>query len=721
MRQIVQDRGKGRLRILEVPDPVATPGQVVIATETSLISAGTERMVRDLARKSLLQKAKERPDQVRRVIQKLRQEGLVKTYRQVRTQLDEAMPLGYSSSGVVLACGDGVQGIRPGDRVASNGHHAEVVSVPRNLCAVVPDGVSHEQAAFTVLGAIALQGVRLAGLGLGETAFVIGLGLVGQLTVALMHAAGCRVIGTDPDAGRCELARRMGAAVARGDVNAAEVVELTRGLGADVVLITAGTPSDQPVVLAGGAVRKKGRVVVVGAVGMNLPRQPYFESEAELVVSCSYGPGRYDPEYEERGRDYPAAYVRWTEQRNFEAVLGLMASGRLDVDPLVSHRFEIAEAEAAYDLIDRGDEPYLGIILRYPGSEHRRPTRRIELRAGANDGRPGLGFLGAGAFARSVLLPAFGRVADRLEPRVLCSAGGLSAADAAAGSDFQAVVSDENEVFSDPSVAAVVIATRHHLHARQVLRAVKAGRHVFVEKPLARTVEEIAEIEAALEELGSDAPLVMVGFNRRFSPAAVVVRDFLAGAGTPLTVSVRFNAGRLPTEHWTQDLEVGGGRIVGEACHAIDLATYLVGAPPVRVFAEAVGGPESPAIVDDQCFITLRHADGSVSSIAYLAGGDKAFPKERVEVIGGGRVAVIDDFREVVTVLAGRTRRNRFLQQDKGHRQEVERFAAAVSEGGPAPIPWSDLRSVSLAAILAVRSLREGVPFEVPARLRLDQ
>lgn len=714
MHQIVQDRGKGRLRILEVPDPVATAGRVVIANAASIISAGTEGAVRDLARKSLLQKARERPDQVRRVLQKLRQEGLIETVRQVRSKLDEPMPLGYSSAGVVLACGAGVQGIRPGDRVASNGPHAGVVSVPRNLCAVVPGGVGFEEAAFAVLGSIALHGIRLAQTGLGETVFVIGLGLVGQIAVALAAAAGCRVIGTDLDAARCELALRMGAVVADVGLEADRVRALTSGLGADAVLIAAGTPSDEPIALAGEVVRKKGRVVVVGAVGMNIPRRPYYDTEAELLVSCSYGPGRYDPSYEEQGHDYPAPYVRWTEQRNLAAILDLMSGGRLDVRPLISHRFTIEEAGAAYDLIDRDDEPYLGIVLRYPEAERQAPERNIDLRSVAERGRVGVGFLGVGSFGRSVLLPAFSRVTDRLDPRVLCSARGLSATDAADGVDVTRVTSDEEDVFSDPTVKAVVIATRHDLHGRQTLRAVETGRHVFVEKPLALTLREIAAIENALAAPRDGAPIVMVGYNRRFSPAAQEVRSFVKDIEGPLTASFRFNAGWISSDHWTQDEMVGGGRLIGEACHAIDLLTFLIGSPPVRVFAECIGGPSAPAVTDDQCFITLRHADGSVSSVAYLAGGDKAFPKERVEVFGGGRVAVIDDFREVISVTGGRTKRNRNLQQDKGHRQEVESFADAVARGGEAPIPWRDLRAVSVASILAVRSLREGVPFEVP-------
>jgi predicted dehydrogenase/threonine dehydrogenase-like Zn-dependent dehydrogenase len=719
MQQIVQNIRHGKLSLVDVPDPIATPGQVVIANVASVVSAGTEKVLRELAQKSLLQKARSRPDHVRRVLEKLRQEGVFKTLESVRGKLADPMALGYSSSGVVLACGAGAQNFKPGDRVASNGPHAGVVSVARNLCAHVPQGVSHEQAAFAVIAAIALQGVRLGKVGLGDTAFVIGLGIVGQIAVSLLKAAGCRVISTDLDSARCDLALRMGADTARPKMSAQDVVDLTRGLGADAVFIAAATSSDGPVTVAGEAARKKGRVVVIGSVGMAVPREPYFKREIELVVSCSYGPGRYDPIYEEQGLDYPAPYVRWTEQRNIQAVLDFMAAGQLDVSPLVTHRFKIELARAAYELIENGAEPFLAIVLEYPEAEQERAVRRIELRApaAATSGAVGVGVIGAGSFARGVLIPAIDKIRHKLQPRVLCSAKGLSAADQGERLGFETATTDEDAVYADPNVGALFIVTQHHLHARQVLKGIEAGKHVFVEKPLGLTIEEIVQIEQALLESNEATPIVMVGFNRRFSPAARELRQAFADVTAPLTVSVRFNAGAIAPDHWTQSDEVGGGRIVGEACHAIDLATFLTGSVPVRVFAESIGGAECPAVTDDQCFITLRHANGSISSIGYLAGGDRAFPKERVEVFGGGRVGLIDDFREVVTVTGGRTRRKKKMQQDKGHRAEIERFAEAVTAGGPAPIPWKEIRAVSLASILAVRSLREGMPLEIPGEL----
>ncbi|MFN3486618.1 MAG: Gfo/Idh/MocA family oxidoreductase, partial [Planctomycetota bacterium] len=500
-----------------------------------------------------------------------------------------------------------------------------------------------------------------------------------------------------------------GAERAAPEVDAREVLARTRGLGADAVLLTASTPSDGPVALAAEAVRPRGRVVAIGAVGLNLPRRPFYFKEAELVVSKSYGPGRYDPEYEERGRDYPPAYVRWTEQRNIQAILDLMASGRLNVAALTTHRFPIEKAEDAYDLVKRAEARSLGILLEYPPGEI---SPSVCLRTVPSDERPAAAFLGAGQFARAVLLPRL-RELGSLRLKILCSPGSLSAADAAGKFGFEEVTTDEDYALGDPEVKVVFIATRHDQHARLAARALKAGKHVFVEKPLAIRPEEIDLIEEALRSAPSPAPILMVGFNRRFSPAARAVREFFRDAAAPLTASVRFNAGPVPPGHWTQDPGVGGGRLVGEACHAIDLVSYLIGAPPVRVFAESIGGPAAPAVTEDQCFLTLRHADGSVSSVAYLAGGDRGLPKERVEVFGGGRAAVIDDFREVLFSSGGKLRRDRRWRQDKGHRTEFEIFADVVRRGGDAPIAWEELRAVSLASLLAVRSLREGVPFDV--------
>lgn len=711
MQQVVQNLRSGALRVAVVPDPVVQPGHLLIANVRSLVSAGTEKSVMDLARKSLLGKARERPDQVRRVLQKIRAEGFWATWQSVKQRLDEGMKMGYASAGVVLACGHGVHGFQVGDRVASNGPHAGVVCIPKHLCARVPDSVPFDQAAFTVLGAIALQGVRLARVSLGDTAYVIGLGLLGQITVALLKAAGCRVVGTDPDASKCALALTLGAEAAAPDLGADAVRGRTSGQGADAVLITASTPSSGPVELAAEAVRAKGRIVSVGVVGLELPRRPLFFKEAEFVVSCSYGPGRYDPEYEDRGRDYPFGHVRWTEQRNMQAVLDLMASGRLDLSPLVTHHFPIAQAESAYQMIEEGKERYLAILLDYPEGEARQQQPSIQLKAAPARKGVGIGCLGSGGFARAVLLPALAGIPD-VRLRSVCSAGGLSAAESAEKLGFEVATTDEAALLADPAVNLVVISTRHDQHAQQVVRALGAGKHVFVEKPLALTLDEVAQVEAALAATGGKQ-LLLVGFNRRFAPATEALRGHFAGVSTPLTISVRFNAGAIPAEHWIQSDEVGGGRLIGEACHAIDLATRLAGSPPVRVFAESVGGEGAGAPTDDQAFLTLRHANGTISSVAYLAGGDRAFPKERVEVFGGGRVGVIDDWRAVTTAAGGRLKTSKARGQDKGHKAELVALISAIKDGGAAPIPWAELRAVSVASVLAVQSLREGLPFDV--------
>jgi predicted dehydrogenase/threonine dehydrogenase-like Zn-dependent dehydrogenase len=717
MKQVIQNVRHGGLSIATLPTPSIQPDQLLIANRFSLISAGTERSARELAKKSLIAKAKDRPDHVKRVLEKARNEGLWNTIRQVREKLDDPMPMGYCAAGVVLACGRSVSAFKPGDLVASNGGHAEVVSVGKNLCAKIPEGVDCDQATFAVLGAIAMQAVRLSKVTLGETALVVGLGLVGQITVALLKAAGATVIGTDLDPAKCELAKQMGASEAKVGIRADQVATLTGGLGADVVLITASTKSNAPIDLAAHAVRQKGRVVLVGVVGLELDRRPFYFKEAEFVVSCSYGPGRYDPKYEQGGQDYPAAYIRWTEQRNIQAVLDLMASGRLDVRPLISHRFKIEDAGQAYDLIESGDTPHLGILLEYREVDPQQFSATIQLKAQTNPGTIGVSCLGAGNFARMVLLPKLCGVKE-VRPDVICSAGGLSAMHIGNKLGFATATSDANTVFDSKTTDAVFILTQHHQHAEQVCRGIRSGKHVFVEKPLCMDVSELSAIEDELRAAEPNPSLVMVGFNRRFSPAAKAVRKFFNDTADPLTVSVRFNAGMIPANHWTQDDSIGGGRIIGEACHAIDLAVYLVNSPVVRVFAEAIGGPTAPQITDDQCFITMRHANGSVSNVAYLAGGDKAFPKERIEVFGGGKVAVIDDFRTAAGWAGGRHKKLWKGAQDKGHTAELNAFIGAIRNGTAAPISWEEIRSTTLASLLAVRSLRDGQPAEISSIAR---
>ena len=721
MKCIIQSISNGRLSVTECPAPAVRPGHVLIANTSSLISAGTEKSAMELAGRSLLGKARQRPDQVRRVLEKIRNEGLLNTVRAVREKLDNPMSMGYSSAGVVLACGTGVEQFKPGDRVASNGNHAEVVCVPKNLCASIPENVSTDHGAFAVLGAIALHGIRHAQIDLGSTVFIIGLGLTGQLAVSLLNASGCHVIGTDPDVSKCVLAKNAGAAFAEPEISASQIDKLTGGMGADAVLITASTRSNDPIELAARAVRKRGRVVLVGVVGLELDRRPFYFKEAEFVVSCSYGPGRYDPGYEELGRDYPPAYVRWTEQRNISAVLQAMSAGKLEIEQLISHRFKIEDAARAYNIISSGSEPFLGVLLQYDADKNKKPDRTIQLKPrlpqrkrvskGGETTQLGVGVLGAGNFANMILIPQI-VACDGLTPVVLCSAGGVHATHSGRKYGFQRASSDENEVLAANDVDLVFSLTQHHLHGDHVVKAIRAGKSIFVEKPLCLNLDNLLAIEHALLESRDATPLVMVGFNRRFAPLAQRLKSVFADLNAPLTISYRFNAGSISVDHWTQQTEIGGGRIIGEACHAIDFATWLTGSLPTRVYAESVGGETAPEITDDQTFITIRHQNGSVSSIAYLAGGDKACPKERVEIFGGGATAVLDDFRRLTVYNRGK-KTVRKHQQDKGHAAEIRRFTAAVNGTTEPPISWDQIRSTTITSILAVQSLREGMPFTI--------
>ncbi len=707
MRQVVQSVRSGETSVRELPDPIALRGGVVVANVASVVSAGTERYLVELTRKSLIGKARERPQDVRRVLQKLKEEGLLSTYRQVQAKLDEPFPLGYSSAGIVLECGRGVQDLKPGDRVATVGPHAGVVSLGKNLCARIPPGVNFEQAAYTSIAAIALQGVRLAKASLGERVLVIGLGLVGQICVALLKAQGCRVFGVDLDPERLELASRFGVDATDTGTPLDAVLAFSDGHGVDAVVIAASTTSNEPIELAAAACRPRGRIVLVGVTGLDLPRPPFFAKELEFTVSFSLGPGRGDPEYEDRGRDYPIGHARWTAQRNMQAALELMAAGKLPVERLTTHRFPIERAADAYQLVISADEPSLGILLQYPPAGPAR-KRRLQLRAPrrTND-EPGISFIGAGNFARAMLLPL---LADqpRIDLRGVCTAKGLSADHSGRKHGFAFATTDAKEIWADEDTDAVFIATRHDLHAELVTSALRAGKHVFVEKPLCIKPAELASIERCIDELGDQCPILMVGFNRRFSPTVSELRKFFSSAG-PLSLSYRFASGPLPPEHWTQDSEIGGGRIIGEACHAIDTCVALTSSLPERVYAESVGKSGALQTTDDRVFITLRHEDGSVSSISYQAAGDASLPKERIEVLGNGRAAVSDNWGALTLWSSGKMTTARG-GKDKGHASELSRFLDACTSGNDWPISWEELYAVCEASFLAVRSLREGLP-----------
>ncbi len=722
MKQLLQNIRSGATEVEDVPVPSPKPGTALVQTGASLVSAGTERMVVEFAEKSLLGKARSRPDLVRQVIDKARREGLLSTIGAVFNRLEQPMPLGYSSAGTIVTLGEGLQGFQVGQRVAcaGGGHavHAEYNVVPQNLLSALPDGVDFESAAFTTLGAIAMHGYRLAETQIGERVAVIGLGLLGLLAAGIARAAGCMVLGIDLDPGRVALARQMGIKGVLRDQAEETAGALTRGKGMDAVLICADTPSADPVELAGAIARDRGKVVAVGSVGLKLPRKVYYEKELSFINSRSYGPGRYDPTYEQEGQDYPIGYVRWTEGRNMEAFVELLASSRLDVKPLITHRFPIERAPEAYELITgKAKEPFLGVILTYPGASESSislssaPASRIiqyEVREAGQVSSVKLGVLGAGNFASAVMLPVLKKMTG-IEMLGVASASGVSAAQAARRFGFRYATSQESDVLSDPSINTVAILTRHHLHASQVISALDAGKNVFCEKPLALTSEELEDIVATLvrinEKQDEVVPLLMVGFNRRFSPMAKKLQAFLADRHEPLVAHYRVNAGYIPPTHWVQDPAQGGGRIIGEGCHFVDFLTYLVGAPPVSVVGQAMS--DNGHYQGDNVVLTFTFADGSVGTLTYLANGDKAFPKERVEVFAEGRVAVLDDFRALEMVRDGKrdSYRSR-LRQDKGHTGEWQALIAAISAGGPPPIPYDHIIGVTQATFAAVEALR---------------
>jgi predicted dehydrogenase/threonine dehydrogenase-like Zn-dependent dehydrogenase len=650
-----------------------------------------------------IEKARQQPDKVRMVLDKIKTDGLVPTFESVMNKLDQPLPLGYCNVGRVMATGGGVAGFEIGDRVVSNGKHAEAVSVPVNLCARVPDGVSDDEAAFTVLGAIALQGIRLVQPTLGEAVVVTGLGLIGLVTVQLLRAHGCRVLGLDFDPSKLELARSLGAEtvnVGAGQDPVAAAQAFSRGRGVDAVIITASTKSSDngPMHQAALMCRKRGRIVLVGVTGLELSRADFFEKELTFQVSCSYGPGRYDANYEEKGNDYPVGFVRWTEQRNFEAVLDMMADGRLDVKPLISHRFAIEEAERAYELVG-GAGPSLGILLDYP-SEATKPeaiVRQQTVRLSpAGHGAVSLAFIGSGNYSTAVLIPAFKSAGARL--RTVASAGGVTGVHAGRKFGFEDTTTDTAGVFADPSVNAVVITTRHDSHASMVCKALRAGKHVFVEKPLALRADEICEVERAHAEAssGGRSPVLMVGFNRRFASQVQRIHGLLRSVSGPKSFIMTVNAGAIPSDHWTQDRDVGGGRIVGEGCHFIDLLRFLAGSE-----IGAIGVSTMDTRTADTVSIELAFRDGSIGTVHYFANGSKAFPKERLEVFAAGRVLQLDNFRKLRGYGWPGFSKMNLWSQDKGQKACARAFVDAVSGGAPSPIPFAEVIEVAKASIEA--------------------
>jgi predicted dehydrogenase/threonine dehydrogenase-like Zn-dependent dehydrogenase len=719
VKQVSQSLKDGRVEVLDVPKPELRPHGVLVRTAWSLISPGTEGAKVDMGQKSLLGKARSRPDQVRQVVDKVRSDGILRTYRTVKARLEEQGPIGYSSAGVVIGVGELAAGVAVGERVACGGgdyaNHAEYAYVPATLCARVPEGVELDEAAFATVGAVAMQGVRQSGVTVGDRAAVVGLGLVGQLTVQLLLAAGCEVAGVDLDEARCRSARDLGAAVvtaATGSVAARELLSATGGVGYDAVLLTAGTKSDEPVALAGEIARDRGTVVVVGDVGMQVPRAPFYEKELTLKLARSYGPGRYDPLYEENAIDYPIGYVRWTEQRNMQEFLRLVAAGRLDVRRLITHRFPVDDAAAAYAAVTDAASGSLGVVLEYPEGKPEKACMDVGRPAAGKPvaGAVGVSLLGAGNFATATLLPALAKDA-RFTPRGVYTPSGLSACDVAERNGFAFSAESPEELLADAQTTAVVIATRHASHASLVVKALRAGKTVFVEKPLAMTEQELEEVVAAQRETGGTAT---VGFNRRFAPHVRKMTAALARRSAPANILIRVNAGAIPSTHWIQRPEEGGGRIVGELCHFVDLAACLAGASPTSVFARGAGATSSPLLTDDLT-VVLGFADGSVATLVYSSGGDSTYPKERVEVFCMGKVMVSDDFKRLSLTQGGRTHTSRAQQADKGHGAEMVAFLDLAAGKKPEILTFADCVASTAATFKVIESLTTGAVVQVPA------
>lgn len=724
MKQILQNLSSGETLLADVPAPKVRRGHLLIETEASLVSLGTEKMLIDFGKANLLDKARQQPEKVKQVLQKIKTDGLMPTVEVVRSKLDAPLPLGYCNVGRVIEVGAGADDFQAGDRVLSNSPHAEIVCAPKNLCAKVPEGVTPEQAVYGVVGAIGLQGIRLLEPTLGETFVVTGLGLIGQLAVQTLIASGCRVIGIDFDSSKCALAQKLGAEVVdlsngQDPVKAAEV--LTGGTGVDGVLITASTKSDEPIHQAATMCRKRGRIVLVGVVGMKMNRSDFYEKELSFQVSCAYGPGRYDPFFEEQGHDYPLPYVRWTEQRNFEAVLSLIDSGKIKTDALTTHRYEFDKALDAYGQV--GAEA-MGIVLSYAQDEKseklksEKLKRSIPVNLSAAPAKAVVGVIGAGNFTSLVIVPALKKTSARLKS--ISSGTGVSGAHLAKKFGFENTTTDNDSIFNDSEINTVFITTRHANHGALVLRALEAGKHVFVEKPLAIHRVEAKEIEDFFEsgngkaESGNEndesessvsafsfplSPLLMVGFNRRFSPLVRKMKALTASRSEPLAMIFNVNAGMVPRDHWSQIREEGGGRILGEACHFIDTLRYLAGAPITQVSANFAR--QGDAVIDDIVSIHLNFADGSMGTVHYFGNGNKDLERESLDLYCGGGILRMNNFRTLTGYRWPKFKKEKLRRQDKGHSHEIADFIAAVEKGGTSPIPLEEIFDVTEASFVA--------------------
>ncbi len=717
MKQVLQNLRSGKTEVLEVPVPHIKKGCVLVKTIASLVSAGTERNLVEFAEKNLLGKAQSRPDLLKQVIEKARREGLLTTLDSALNRLDQPLALGYSSAGMVVEAAQDVAAFKPGDRVvcAGGGHavHAEYALIPKNLLTLLPNHIDFESGAFATMGSIALHGIRLSKPQIGEKVAVIGLGLLGLITAQLVQASGCSIYGMDISSKRVQFAQKLGIQAETNQSALENALSWTRGRGFDKILICADTPSDETVDLAAKIARDRAQVISLGVVGLNLPRKPYFEKELFFQVSRSAGPGRYDPVYEEEGHDYPLGYVRWTEGRNLEAFVDLLAHGRLDMQKLITHRFSINEAPLAYDLITgKRKENYLGIVLTYPQKTSQR-SQRITLDGIAFQPKEAqsitLGVIGAGNYANAVFLPTVRKIGG-LNLGGVASTNGLSAQHAARKFGFSFASSSANEMINESQINTIAILTRHQSHADLTLRALKKGKHVYCEKPLAIKKSEIDEIVDFLKK--KKHPLLTVGFNRRFAPMAKRVKDFFLSSTEPFYAHYRVNAGFIPASHWLHDAEQGGGRLIGEACHFIDLILFIISRNPLRVNVASL--PDCGKYHHDNFVITINFEDGSVGSIAYLANGSKRLPKEYLEVFNNGKIAILNDFRSLELLDdQGFFKQRSWFRQDKGHQAAWTAFTDAIRSANQAPISYSDLMLTSYVTLACQQSLLSGKPVEI--------
>lgn len=710
MKQILQDMAKGGSAIVEAPAPQVTKNHVVINTTKTLISAGTERMLVDFGKANLIDKARSQPDKVKMVLEKVQTDGLMTTVDAVKSKLAQPLPLGYCNVGVVESVGVGADNFQEGDRVVSNGPHADVVRVSKNLVAKIPAEVSDDEASFTVVASIGLQGIRLANPTIGECFVVTGVGLIGLLTVQMLKAHGCRVLAIDYDQDKLDLAKQFGAEICnpgKGEDPIAAGMAFSRGVGVDGVIITASTKSNDPVTHAARMSRKRGRIVLVGVTGLELSRADFYEKELTFQVSCSYGPGRYDSNYEEQGNDYPLAFVRWTEQRNFEAILDMMASGQINVNPLITHRFKFEEASEAYELLTT-DKSAFGILLQFESEQQSRHAKTVILNSSKSyePSEPVIGFVGAGNYASRVLIPAFKESGAQFHS--IATSGGINGVIHGQKVGFSEATTDTTNMLSNPSINTVAIVTRHNSHAYFVQEALKAGKNVFVEKPLAITHEELSQVQAAYVEAikTENAPKLMVGFNRRFSPQVQKMKQLLEPVKSPKTFIMTMNAGSIPADHWTQDNNVGGGRIIGEACHFVDLMRFLADSEIVSVQARRMGDNDSVEITEDKAAIMLGFADGSLGTIHYYANGAASFPKERIEAFADGKVLQLDNFVKLKGFGWKGFKKLNLWKQDKGQKNCCKLFLESIKNGTAAPIDASEIFEVASISIDIAKQLR---------------